>query len=450
MRLKNTWIMLAVAAALLAFFFLFEQPGHKEKLEREASEQKLTNLSKDGIARLTIETPGRPPIVIEKTDGTWMIRSPVSDAADEATVNTLVASIADAAIERTLEPDSAAANELGLDRAATKLVCATAGNDTTLSLTIGGHTLTKSHFYARKDAAAEVLLLPATIRRYAVKELPEFRDKKILDFMVEDASAFELSSGTRTLRWDLLPGNGWIAVQGRDTIRGDAVEVESILRKLRALRVKSFVSDDPADFAQYWTGPKNAITVWTESGVRRLTLRCGALQEGEFSALAEGSGRIVKADGAFLGVFASTAERLRDRHLVSFDRNDVLKIEVQTPDTSGTIVRSGEEWSFLNPALGTIEQQRVSAFFSQLEGFKCDSVLAGGNEDAAGRGFSSPSFSVTLFGEGDRIVDRVSAGAEDPGSRMLFVSSRSLRLHALVDQQRLNTLLAAFKNVAAK
>jgi hypothetical protein len=449
-RFKNTWILLIVAVILLGFFFLFEEPGHKQKLEREESEQALTNLSRSQIARLTIETPGRRTIDLEKQDGTWMIRSPVADVADEATVNTLLSSIAAAEIERTLEPDSSRRDEFGLNGTATRVTCATAGGDTTLSLTIGAHTLTKSHFYARRDDSPAVLLLPATIRRYAVKDLADFRDKKVMDFMLEDVTAFRIASSSRTLRWDRLPGNGWIMVQKQDTIRGDTDEIESILRQLRGLRVRSFVSDDPADFAQYWKDPKNAVTVWTAGDTVPRTLQCGILQEGEFCAKIEGGSRIVKLDGIFLDIFNKTVRDLRDRHLLSFDQDAVFKISIETPDTSGTIVRTGTEWSFLNPSLGAIEQQRVSSFVALLKDLKCDSVVEEKLADAAGRGFSRPFFSLTLFDEGGRLIDRLVAGGEDPRRSGRFVTSRSTGFLALVDPERLGAVLDRFRHVAQR
>jgi hypothetical protein len=450
MRFKGTWILLIIAVLIVAYFFLIEQPGHERKLFDDATGQKLTRLDRDAISLIRIESAGRPDIEFEKRDGIWKLTGPIADIADDAPINTLITSIADADIERKLEPDAAALAEFGLNETATHLTLMTAEGDTAFTLIVGSHTLTKSHFYARENTRSEVLILPATVRRYAVKELSEYRDKRVVDFLLEDVAKYRLTSDAGTFEWELQPESGWFTVLGGDTICGDRQEVEAIMRTLRGLRVRSFVSDDPAAFNRYWEKPEGTLSVWTMESPTPIILRCGLLEEGEFYAKRDDSNRIIKLDGVFLEAFGKTVADLREKRLLAFDRDRIASITVLSPDTSGTILKSGAGWGFPNPALGAIDKDTINALLAKLESLKFDSVIRERWERRDLHGFEDPLYRVALLDAGGTEIDEIIAGERGPASGTIYVTSTSSRLLAFIDEQKLLDILSDFERIASE
>lgn len=450
MRFKNTWILLIVAVTALAYFFLIEQPRHEREQLDEAADLMLTDISRDAITGIIIESAGKRVIELDKRNGTWKLVAPITDIADETTINTLIMSIAEAEIERRLDPTPELLSEFGLDETATRLTFLTAGSDTVFTLTVGRHTLTKSHFYARKDAHSDVLFLPATIRRYAVKEIPDFRDKRIVDFRLEDVMKYRVASDSATISWELRPDRGWITVQDGDTIPGDRQEVEAPLRQLRALRVRSFVSDNPLDFDQYWTSPHHTLSVWIAGAAEPLTIRCGRAEEGEFYAKRDDADRIVKLDGIFLTLFDKTVDDLRDKRLLSFTREEISTITCHSPDTSATLVKSGASWSSPNPTLGAVDESAVNSLLTQLELLKFDATVQNESRRLVGHGFDTPSYSIELFDAGGKRVDQVLAGVRDPESGALYITSDSSGLLALIDEQKLGDILTSFRRMLVR
>lgn len=445
MKFKGTWILLIVALAAVAYLVLIEQPKHERKQRDEEAELMLARFDAASVQRASIESAGKSAIELVRLNDAWRLIAPVDDGADEATINTLITSILGAEIERTIDPDPDLLDEFGLNETATRLALMTAEGDTVFSLIIGDHTLTKSHFYAMKDARSDVLLLPATVRRYAVKDVSDFRDKRVVDFKLEDVTMYRLASDSKTLAWELHPDRGWITIQAGDTIAGDRQEVEAIIRTLRGMRVRSFVSDDPRDFDRYWEPPHNTLSIWIAGAPEPLELRCGHAEEGEFFAKRDDADRIVKLDGIFLESFEKTVDDLRDKRLLSFSREEIATITIQAPDTGGTLVRSGTGWAFPNPALGAIEEAAAASLLSLLEYLKYDTALQNAPPDLERFGFDDPSFRILLLDAEGTQIDRMLAGSRDTESGSRYVTSSSTGLLGLIDEQKLDAIVTSFR-----
>ena len=97
MRLRNTLILAIVAVVLAGYFFLVEQPRHRKSQERMKSSSDLASFDPRNAAFLSIE---RPDVVLHfvRRDGRWYLASPLSDRADDGSVNRLIVLAADAEI----------------------------------------------------------------------------------------------------------------------------------------------------------------------------------------------------------------------------------------------------------------------------------------------------------------------------------------------------------------
>ena len=51
MKFKATWILLGIAVAAGAYFFLVEQPRHQQEQQAASSERRLTSLAPDRVRR---------------------------------------------------------------------------------------------------------------------------------------------------------------------------------------------------------------------------------------------------------------------------------------------------------------------------------------------------------------------------------------------------------------
>lgn len=86
--MTRSWLLnaalLAVVAALAAFIYL--KPKHDE-----SGTFPLSTLKADKITQLRLERAARPPVVLEKTGGQWLITAPIAARADPLQVQRLLA-----------------------------------------------------------------------------------------------------------------------------------------------------------------------------------------------------------------------------------------------------------------------------------------------------------------------------------------------------------------------
>lgn len=446
MRFRGTLVLLILAAALGGYLLLIEQPRYQEQQERKAAEEKLTQLSRSVIFHVTISRPDSLILNFIREGKKWRMLAPVSDLADPASLNMLVSSIVDAKIARRLEPDSAALAQFGLDKPAAVVTLATADQDTTLTLRLGVHNITKSHFYAQLDTSGQVLMLPAGIRRYALKEVPDYRNKKVIEFDLPEVKKLEITRGKNTMIWERDPGGEWLTVAGKDTIRGDRNAVEGVLRRLKALRVKEIASDNPADFRRYTPGEEKFVTLWIGEDRAKKVIRFGRKEKDNCYAKRDSKNRIVLVPNSILEIFAKSLSDLRDRKLLHFERAQLARIEITAPDTAGTIVKTGTDWAYANPALGSIQQYKVGSFLYRLENLKFEEVEKEKFPSAEGYGFDKPSYRIALYDQEDKPVDELLCGNESSPGRY-YASSSSSRLLAVVSKESLDQVLKSFRDI---
>jgi hypothetical protein len=447
-RSKNTLILLAIAVVFAVYYFAIEQPRHQENLEAERQAYQLTELTLADIHYLTLDRAGET-LEFSRSGDQWHLQAPVEDLAFRPSVNSLIASVVDARIERTLPAEGKDLQAYGLaDRPAAVIQLATASRDTVLEVWLGDHTITKTHCYARQPDGDKILLLPSGLKSYALMELPMYRDDKLFRFQIESVIRFELAAAGRSSRWHLNEWSRWeTAVEG-DTIAGDHEQIEAVLRRLRGLRVRRFVTDDPAEAGQPFSDDSPVITMWFDGETDPESIRFEPLDRDSCYAKRDRHTRLVLTDNPILAEFGKTVDDLRDHQLLHFARAKIGRIRFQTADTTATIVKTSRHWAYDNPALGTIDPSLIEPILTALEDLKLTRVVA--EEVVAGRyGFESPFMAITVLNDRAEVIDRLECGVETGGGRR-FATSRSSGLLAEIEPDQLARIASAFRNLRTK
>jgi hypothetical protein len=447
-RLKNTWTLMAIAIVFAVYFFVIEQPRHQESLETARQAYQFSDLTLADIHHLTIDRPGET-LEFTRIGDQWQLLAPVEDLAFRPSVNSLIASVVAARIERALPAEGKDLQAYGLaDPPAAIIKLATATRDTVLIVWLGDLTITKTHCYAWQPDGDDILLLPAGLKSYALMELPMYRDDKVFRFQTESVQRFELGAAGRSSRWHRNDQGRWqTAVEG-EIIAGDHGELEAILHRLRGLRVRRFISDDPAEAGQVFSEDSPVITMWFAGETDSESIRFEPLDRDSCYAKRDRHSRLVLTDNPILAEFGKTVDDLRDHRLLHFDRAGIGRIRFQTADTTATIVKTPRHWAYDNPALGTIDPAKIETILTTLENLELIRVVA--EEVGAGQyGFESPFMVITVWNDKDEVIDRLQCGVESDGSGR-FATSRSSGLVAVIEPDQLVEVSAAFTDLQAK
>jgi hypothetical protein len=450
MRFRGTLVLFVTALVLGAVVFFVEQPRHRQRIEREEKAKRITQLERKDIVEVTVQRQSGDTLRFTKRSGVWQMLSPVSDRAEASSVNVLVQTVVNARIERRLDIPDTSLVKFRLDPPEAVITLATADGDTTLVVRVGRPNLTKSHCYALVDTARTVYLLPEDVRRYALKEVDYFRNKKVIEFDVDEVQRFEVSGGDHPYWWERDREGRWFTMVVDDTIPGDRTNVETVLRQIRGLRVREFVSDDPRDFERFSRKGVRKVTFWIGQDRAKKELLFGdKIQRGVY-AKRPSENRIVLVDPTILEIFDKTLKDLRDRKLLHFTRADLRKITVERPDTVASIVKEGTDWTYPNPEMGSIEQYRVSTFLYRLETFRFDEAEKEQYPEPEGHGFDEPYLKVTLYGEDGEVIDEVLVGAKRAEGEGRYATSRSTRRLVLVTDRSIQDVLKAFDALPKK
>jgi hypothetical protein len=436
MRFRGSAILFLLAAVLAGYFFFIERPRQRAEDDAKQRASVLAEFEPDAVDRLTIERPQDVGATLEfAVSGTrWEMLAPVRDIADPSAVIRLLAAAASSQIHRDLGTQHDL-EPYGLDDPV--VVTASAADATVLTLLIGGYTVDRRFAYASRSPGGDVLLVPTTLRRYAAAAVEDFRGKRVATFDVSLVDSFAVSSPQSVMPWT-RGTDGWFTQVGDYRILGDRTKVESVLKRLRGLRVMRFPpegTESPgADYrvSVFRTPPSPAQHFEARPGPSGVVLGIRP------------DDRLVEVDSTIMEVFELTVDDLREKRLLRFDRSRVARVELATPDTLATIVRRGEGWTHANPGLGTMDARRVEAALGAAATLAFDRVL---RERAQGDALGGePTFRLAVYDGGGTLIDELLCRGAPSGATVM-ATSRSSGLVAEIDASKLRSLVERFHRI---
>jgi hypothetical protein len=271
-----------------------------------------------------------------REDSLWRMIEPVADGAERNAVVSLLDALSRAPVARNLGATEDLAR-FGLDSPIAR-VTLLAGVDTLLNTAIGKRTVDEAWCYALRGTSNDLLLVPTDIARAATLPVDAYRSRRVVDFGLQQVDSFAFHTGGQTSRW-ARRGRGWYTVEKGDTVAGDSVAVESVLRRLRGLRIASFLEATHASDSDRYFG----IDVWGQGRfLASAMFWCGntGCQGG---TTRPGHSFVVEDD---LGdLFALSTTLLRERRLLQFSPPDAARIDVTLPNVEGSLVRRAGAWS---------------------------------------------------------------------------------------------------------
>lgn len=436
---RPTRILLVVALLAAIAYMLIGRRGE----DAASDSERLASLDVSRVDHLILERPGET-LQFVREDSVWRMTSPLLDTAEHSTIATLLDALEHAEIARNLgEPGDLA--PYGLDAPVTVMKIL-AGPDTLFVLELGKRTVDEAWSYARRGGHHDLLLVPTGIARAASLPRDFYRDQRVVSFQLRDVIGYSVVSDDHGTTWS-RGEQGWFAVpELGDTVRGDSVAVESVLRRLRGLRVASFIVDTDSVTRRSGIG-LGSIRLWQAATapytmstmpIANLDISKGA---GSTIVIESIGGRAVIIDDDLSDLFAHTTTSLRDRRLLQFPPQDAARIEVVLPGASGAIVRRGGAWSFPNPALGRVDSDRAADFVRSLRALKWADVPPKNVPS-----IPDPSrFSITVSDASGNILDEMRA--ETRTDSRWYVTSRSSHGSWLIEGETLAALGVSFANL---
>jgi len=453
MTKRTTWILAAVAGALLAFILLYERelPSTDELAER--ADRLLRTFDRDGVETVRIERGSGQGagVTLERVpdaeggaadplaaveDDRWRVTSPVADRADADAVEALLGALEWASPSRTLERvTDGDRTRFGLDEP--RATVTLEGPRGTTELVLGNEPPRGGGVYVMvdrgRDASREgpVVHVVGEDLFEAVDHGPDhFREKDPFPGLaIADADALELHSPLGEAQ--ITRGDGEDAVGNARWSLGGALEgiasdrqVGALLRQLADLRIRRFIDEAPEGLGAYGLeSPRCSVTVSGpgDDGRFEATVKLGdpcPERPGEVHARFDEDGPVVCVDGDLLETLSRPPETFRERRLLPFGNDEVAAVHLVADGRRLTLARreagggdggngTGFRWR-LAPAgagddaealgSGDADEGAVAGFLDELRGVEADAFLPVDARKLRASGLTDPSTSIRIEG----------------------------------------------------
>ncbi len=398
MRFRNTFILAGVSLALLAYVIGVEVIWKEkaEKSEREA--KRVFHFDEDSVKRITLNT-GNQEILLEKVaSDTWRILKPINYEADSTAVKSLITTIHNMEIKREIPVDNETPAIYGFDNPQGKIKVDT--ELSSFSFRAGKKSPVSYQLYIMRDGEKKVILTQAGLDNHLRKTVTDFRDRRVLKFKRDDVQS--ISFGTKKGRTLVEKrGEEWWIVQPLN-VRASNEELNRILSTLDGLRVDNFVDDSPKDLKKYGLlNPQVSLSmVLKDKGLLELKIGRESGDKKGIYAMVSTVPSVYLVRKSIIDDIGKSTDDLREKRIVSFNLNDVQKVEI-TKESDMTVFERLDEnnWKVNGDVAKKYETESL---IRKIRDAKAKSFLKADSKSLRNTGIDKPSIVVKIFLQGNK------------------------------------------------
>jgi hypothetical protein len=406
-RGHSTLIYFILALGLVCYVTFIDKkiPGTREQ---EEAENQLFKFDQDDVTGLEI-TNVHGSFVFQKRGANWEITSPVDTPADTATIAEIIGQIAVTEPQRNIPIDASDAStesnlkEWGLSPPAERVVLHL--KDKSLELLVGRKIAINDSVYARTSGRknAPVKVIPNTVKIILQKDLSDLRSRSVFDFdigkVVRAASRVANTATTPAQECEIDSKDGTWTMQKPIVARASASDVQGLLAKFLALRVTDFITDSPANLAQYGLTSPTATLSITVAPDEETVLQIGLPVPGKADqvyAQRLKSNSIFTLEKTAVDELLSALPNVRDRHVMPFAPGQATAISFQVGTKKANLRREDGLWKTVGDSAGPADVGKVSNLLSRLSELETTPVLKDSAPDLKPFGLDKPTGKITV------------------------------------------------------
>jgi hypothetical protein len=234
----------------------------------------------------------------------------------------------------------------------------------------------------------------------AKKPVSETEEKpKVFDGLKEDSIDQIKISTIAGGNAELTKGpDGW-ALTAPSAAKADQSAVTSIASNLASLAVERVVDEKPANLGDYGLKEPPVEVSFKAKGdkdFRTLQLGSKSPTGSDMYAKLAGQPRVFLVLGYLESTFNKAPFDLRDKKILTFDRDRIDQIEIRDGTAMVALKKSGGDWQITAPVQARGDFGAVEGLISRLQGAEMKSVVNEHATDLKTYGLESPSLLVTL------------------------------------------------------
>jgi len=322
----------------------------------EEQAKKVFHLQETEISGLSL-IRGKEEVRLAKEDSLWRLTAPLNAKADQATVASMLTTLARLRKERVLEVEKDL-KPFGLDKPG--LVVKFTAQGQPHQVAIGAKVPGSENYYALKDQDPCVLVISRGGKDSLDRQVLALRDKALLSFISGEVKGLKITRDKTEVNLDKTGPQTW-RWGGRPDFRVRGDRVEKLIQDLHLAQAKNFLEKPPKNPADLGLVParRTAITVVTPGGGQSLFL---GVKKGEAAYARQGAaGPVMLVDAGLLDKINRTLASLEDRRLWTGDIAAVRQVVWGPPGKTWTARKDQgkDTWQITGPGQAAVQPNPV-------------------------------------------------------------------------------------------
>ncbi len=398
MRLRNTLLLAVVFILLGAYLYFFElQKTGQEKAER------LLDFKADEVESIILGYPEQEIRLKKEPSGKWKITQPLQVTADQSIISSILSTLNTSEVKRTVEekPSPADLENFGLDKPKVKVLITLQKGKALPPILLGEKTPVGNSVYLKRGSEPAVLLASASILPSLEKKLYDLRDKKIIEIKKDAVRQLALkgAKGDFVL---IKKAEGWF-IDKPKSYRADQAEIQGMLSTIRNMSAQDFLEESPSDLEKYGLDrPRLQVTLFMGEEERQREILFGDKREGrdEVHLVLDSKETVYTVYESVFKELDKDLIALRDKEILPFSREEVAKLQIDTPKESWLLVKGEkEEWKVEAPKKGKAKQREVNDYLAALGSLRAMGFAEDEPKDIKKYGLDLPSLKISLEGK---------------------------------------------------
>jgi hypothetical protein len=441
MRWQTTAALAVVLLLVGGFYYVYEVRMAPERERAETRKGRVLQAEAADVIGVEVKRRDDTLKLARVGDG-WELKSPVTARGDRARIDEMLTTVLTAKIDREIDPKPAAPADFGLDKPAAD-VSLTLKDGKTVGLALGNKTPTGVWVYGRETGKPAVVALPDGVLRETTKPASEFRDRTIVSIDRKEVSGFDVTSDGEAVNV-VHAGDAWRITKPKE-LPADTETVGDMFEKLTAAKVKDFVAESPPSRAPYGLDHPLRLAIHTGKDKDRATRtllvgRTDAEKKGTY-AMREGESSVLLLPEDVVKAIPRTVAALRDKQVVSVDRDKVTRVDVESPKGVVTLTRDKDRWAITAPQTLPADQVEAGAMLTRLRDLRAQGFLSD-DASAVPRVLAKPTVKVTVTeqGKSPTTVMLAPSGEKRGGAASAYAAVAGRGPVVLVDAKALEEL----------
>lgn len=412
---------------------MWAQRDEAKKTEAREKSEKLFDFDKGQAKELRIEKDGKLAVALVKGEKGWKLTQPVQTDGEDSAVESLLSTLSGLKQKKDLG-DEKDAKQFGLDKPSLAVTVKLADGKEQ-GLQVGLESSFDNTLYVRRLSDPTIRVLDGYVKTSLDKGAFDLRDKKVA--RLDDAVEVKRVEVTAVKVPYVLEKDGTAWKLGGAV--ADSAAADRVVSSVKGLRATGVAAESAKDLKPFGLDKPRAVAKLSVSSGKDAYARTvklgqtraqGAVAQKTY-AMRDDSPTVFEVDAQIVKDLEKEPFDLQDKLLVHADREAVRELVFESPSGVVKVARkkeapadggaADETFTVSAPQQGAAKKWKLSSALYSITGLHAAAFdgKAPAAKDLAKYGLDKPK-TVTLLGEGGKILARVRAGAEKDGKRYVL------------------------------